>query len=180
MRCHAVGNGSVPLLLPNGHGQGGQANVKVLKGVQQEDAHDNCDETAQRADDVIDGHVFPFFEQDGRAHEHGGGEEHIVDRRHQRCVKYVQCFVQVVDLCTNTSYQAQQQHPGQRVLCHWYPSNGLLNGDAQSLDTGNGQGANHRADSDVNQNVGLPVARAQHEDENESYDDDSCCEDHKA
>jgi len=78
-------------------------------------------------------------------------------RRHQGCVEDVQCFVQVV-VATLASH-----------------SDGLLNGDAQSHHAGDGQGTNHRADSDVDQDVGLPVAWAQYEDE--SYDDDLSCYD---
>lgn len=176
----AVWHRPVPLVLPDGHGQCRQADANVLKGVQKKDAHYNRQETAHCADDVINPHVFPFFEQYGRAGEHWGGEEHVVDGRHQGCVEDVQCFVQVVDLCANTSDQAQQQKPGQRLSQHWLPSDGLLNGDAQSLHAGDGQGTNHGADSDVDQDVGLPVAWAHYEDEDESYDDDSCCKDHKA
>ncbi len=148
--------------------------------MQQEDAHDNRKEAAQCADDIVGAHVFPFFEQYGRAGKHWGGEEDVIDGRHQGCVKDIQCFVQVVDLCANTSYQAQQQQPGQRVSKHWLPGDGLLNGDAQSLHAGDGQSTNHRADGDVDQDVGLPVAWGQYKDEDECYDDDSCREDHEA
>lgn len=180
VRRHAVGYGPVPLLLPDGHSQSRQANANVLKGMQKENAHDNCNEATQGANDVVDAHVLPFFEQYGRAGEHRGGEEHVVNGRHQRRVKDVQRFVQVVDLRANTSYQAQKQQPGQWVPQHWLPCDGLFNRDAQSFDAGDRQGPNHRADGDVDQDVGLAVARAHYEDEYEGYDDDSCRKHHKA
>lgn len=53
VRAQAVGCGEGLFLLPHGHGEIGQADADVFKGVEQEDTNDNCEEAAQRADHVI-------------------------------------------------------------------------------------------------------------------------------
>lgn len=142
----AVGRGGGapgPLLLADGHGQRGQADVDILEGVQQEDAHDDGDEAAEGADDVVRAHVLPLLEEDGRTAQHRRGEEHVVDGRHQRGVEDVQRLVQVVDLRADAGHQAQQQHPEQRVGEHRMARDGLLDADAQTLDAGHGQRSDH-------------------------------------
>lgn len=180
VRRHAVGRRGRPLVLAHGHGERGQADADVLEGVQQEDAHDDGEEAAQRADDIASAHVLPLLEEDGRAGEHRRGEEHVVDGRHQRRVENVQRLVQVVDLRADAGHQPQQQDPGQRVAHHAVAGDRLLDGDAQSFDAGDRQRADHRADGDVDQDVGLAVAGAHHEDEDEGHDDDQGGEDEEA
>lgn len=173
VRAQAVGGGEGPLLLPHGHGQVGQADADVFEGVQQEDADDDGEEAAERADHVVRAHVAPLLEEDGGAAEHRRGEEHVVDGSDQGGVEDVQGFVQVVDLCADAGHQPQDQDPGQRVPHHVLPRDGFLDGDAQAFDAGHGQSADHRADGDVDQDVGLAVARTHHKDEDQGHDDDN-------
>lgn len=172
VRAQAVGGGEGPFLLPHGHGEVGQADVDVLKGVEQEDANDDGEEAAERADHVVWTHVAPLLEEDGGAHEHGRGEEHIVDGSDQRGVEDVQSFVQVVDLCADAGHQPQDQDPRQRVSRHLFPCDHFFDGDAQTFDARHRQRADHRADGDVDQDVGLTVAGTHHKDEDEGHDDD--------
>lgn len=172
VRAQAVGGGEGPFLLPDGHGEVGQADADVFEGVEQEDADDDGEEAAERADHVVRAHVAPLLEEDGGAREHGRGEEDVVDGSDQRGVEDVQSFVQVVDLCADTGHQPQDQDPRQRVLHHVLPCDRLFDGDAQTFDARHRQRADHRADGDVDQDVGLAVAGPHHEDEDEGQDDD--------
>lgn len=104
----AIGSGARLLLLPDGHRQRRQADVDVLEGMQQEDAHNDCDKATECTNDIVRAHVLPLLEKYGRAREHWCSEEHIVDGRHQWRVKDVQRLVQVVDLCADTGHQTQQ------------------------------------------------------------------------
>lgn len=140
--------------------------------MEQEDADDDGEEAAERADHVVRAHVAPLLEEDGGAREHGRGEEHVVDGRDQRGVEDVQSFVQVVDLRADAGHQAQDQDPRQRVPHHVLPRDHFFDGDAQTFDAGHRQRADHRADGDVDQDVGLPVAGGHHKDEDEGHDDD--------
>lgn len=172
MGADAVCDRKGSLFLPDGHGERRQANADVFEGVEQEDAHDDGEEATEGADDVVGAHVLPLFEEDGGARQHGRGEEHVVDWRHQGCVENVQGLVQVVDLCAHAGHQTQEQEPRQWVSQNIPPRDRLLDGDAQSFDAGDGQRPDHRADGDVDQDVGLAVAGAHHEDEDEGHDDD--------
>lgn len=173
VRAQAVGGGEGPLLLPHGHGQVGQADADVFKGVEQEDADDDGEEAAERADHVVWAHVAPLLEEDGGAREHWRGEEHVVDGSDQGGVEDVQSFVQVVDLCADAGHQPQDQDPRQRVPRHVLPRDRFLDGDAQTFDARHRQRADHRADGDVDQDVGLAVAGTHHKDEDEGHDDDN-------
>lgn len=104
VRCYAVGCGKRSFFLPHGHRERGQAHANIFKGVEQEDAHDDCEEATECTDDIVRSHVLPLFEEDGRAGEHGRGEEHVVDWRYQGGVENVQSFVQVVDLRAHTAH----------------------------------------------------------------------------
>lgn len=170
VRAQAVGGGEGPLLLPHGHGQ---ADAAVFKGVEQEDADDDGGEAAERADDVVRAHVAPLLEEDGGAREHRRGEEHVVDGSDQGGVEDVQRFVQVVDLCADAGHQPQDQDPQQGVPRHVLPRDRFLDGDAQAFDARHRQRADHRADGDVDQDVGLAVAGTHHKDEDEGHDDDN-------
>ena len=147
--------------------------------MQQEDAHDDGAEAAQRADDVVRRHVLPLFEQDGRTSEDRRGEEDVVDGCHEGRVEDVQGPVQVIDLRAHAHHQAEQQGPGQRVPQHGPARHQLLDGDAQALNAGHRECPDHGADGDVHQDVRLSVAGTHHEDEDQGHDDHECREDHK-
>lgn len=108
MGPHPVGRGKRPLVLPNGHGERSPADADVFEGVEQEDPHNDGEEAAERADDIVCAHVPPLLKEDGGAGEHRCGEEHVVDGSHQGGVEYVQSLVQVVDLCAHTGHQTQK------------------------------------------------------------------------
>lgn len=180
MGSRAVGHGTGPLLPPYGNSQAGQADANILEGVEQEDAHNDREEAAERPDDVIRTHMLPLFEEDGRAGEHRGGEEHVVDGRHQRGVEYVQSLVQVVDLCAHTAHQTQEEDPSQRISQHVLPCDCFLDGDTQSFDAGHRQCPDYRADGDVDQDVGLAVAWTDDKYEDQSHDDNQSGEDNKS
>ena len=82
------------------------AQCNVLEGMEEEDPQNDGKESANGSHHTINGHVQPFFKEDGRAGHDGGGEEHVVNGSNHRGVKDVEGLVQVVDLNADTDYQA--------------------------------------------------------------------------
>lgn len=175
----AIGCGGTAVLLPDGHGQGRQADADVFEGVKQEDAHDDCEEAAEGPNNVVRAHVLPLLEENGGAGEHRRGEEHVVDGRHQGGVEDVQSFVQVVDLGAHAAHQTKEEDPSQGVFEDVSPGDEFFNGDPQAFDTGHGERPDDRADGDVDEDVGLTVAGGHHKDEDESHDDNQGRKDEK-
>lgn len=142
--------------------------------MEQEDTHDDREEATEGADHVVRPHVLPLLEKDGGAREHWRGEEHVVDGGHQGGVENVQSLVQVVDLCTHTGHQTHQQDPRQWVSHNVFSSDCFLDGNTQSFDTGHRECPNYWADGDVDEDIGLTVARTHNKYKYEGHDDDNC------
>lgn len=74
--------------------------------MEEEDPQNDRKKTTYRSYYAINRHILPLFKKDGWAGHDGGGEEDIIDGGNNRCVKNVERFVQVVNLNTDTDYQA--------------------------------------------------------------------------
>lgn len=149
-------------------GQAGLADVQVFEGVKHEHTQNDGDKASEGAYNVHGRHAVPFLEEDDGGGNHHRGEEHIVDGEHQRGIKNVQGPVEEVDLRAERKCQDEGQDVGEGVPHHGHPLEEVLNGDAQTLDGGHGEGPDHRADEDVYEDIPLSVAWGDDEDEDEA------------
>lgn len=140
----------------------------IFEGMEEEDPKNNCKEPANCSYYAINRHIKPFFEKDGWAGHDRGGEENIIDGSNYRRVKDVERFVQVVNLNTDADHQADDQWPEKRFLQNSCASKQLFDANAQALYTGHGEGANHRADQDVDQHILLSKPRSHSKDKNQA------------
>lgn len=149
-------------------GQAGVADVQVFESMQHEHTQDDGDKAREGAHDVHSRHAVPLLEEDDGGGDHDCGEEHVVDGEHQGGVKNIQRSVEEVDLSAERKCQDEGQDVGERVVYHWQPLEEVLNGDAQTLDGRHGEGPDHRADDNVNEDVPLSVTWGDDEDEDET------------
>ena len=149
-------------------GQAAVADVQVFESMKHEYTQDDGDKATEGAHDVHGRHPVPLLEEDDGGGHHRRGEEHVVDGEHQGGIEDVQRPVEEVDLSADGKCQHEGQDVGKRVPHNWEPLEEVLNGDAQTLAGGHGEGPNHRADDDVDEDVPLSITWGDDEDEDEA------------
>ena len=149
-------------------GQAAPADVQVFESMKHEYTQDDGDKAREGAHDVHSRHPVPLLEEDDGGDHHRRGEEHVVDGEHQGGVEDVQRPVEEVDLSADRKHQHEGQDVGERVPYNRQPLEEVPNGDAQTLAGGHGEGPDHRADGDVDEDVPLSVTWGDDEDEDEA------------
>lgn len=149
-------------------GQAGPADVQVFESVKREHTQDDGDKAREGAHNVHSRHAVPLLEEDDGGGHHHRGEEHVVDGEHQGGIKDVQRLVEEIDLSAERKGQHEGQDVGERVPHNRQPLEEVLNGDAQALDGGHGEGPDHRADDDVDEDIPLSITWGDDEDEDEA------------
>ena len=133
--------------------------------MEEEHATHDGGEPAQCPDHIHQGELAPLPEEDGRSRDGEGGEHDVIDGRDQRGVEDVQGPVEVVHLHQDAANHGRHKEPGEGVEELRVPTQGQLDGDAESFAGHDGEGANQGADGHVDEDVGLAVLGGHPEDE---------------
>lgn len=142
--------------------------VQIFESVKHKNTQDDGDEARQRAHDIHSSHGVPLLEEDDGGGHYYRSEENVVDGEDQWGVKNIQCSVEEVDLNDDGKPQDERQDVGEGVSNNREALEEVPDGDTQPLDGSHREGADHRADDNVNEDIPLPITWGHNEDEDEA------------
>ena len=78
-------------------------------------------ETTGGATKIVEGHMLPFLEKNGRAGHDSSREKEILHGNDCISTENIQGPVQIVYLNAYTDHKANQEYPAQGWFCDWLP-----------------------------------------------------------